>query len=62
MAPDLNPFHDPTFCALLSVLVCLIALVAWKVIDEWDAMRAQAKREKHIRKNRWWDRPHFPPW
>jgi len=52
----MNPWDDPTFRALLACIACVIALVVWKFIDEWDSMRDEARRERHIRKHRWWDR------
>lgn len=50
----MNPFHDPIFRAFIAVVACVFALVAWKIIDEWDSMRDEARRERHIRKHRWW--------
>jgi hypothetical protein len=48
------PWHDPGFRAVLAFMACVVALVAIVFITEWETMRADAKRERHIRKNRWW--------
>lgn len=45
---------DPVFRALMGALACVVALVLIQLIDEWDKFRDEARRERHIRKNRWW--------
>ncbi len=50
----MSPLEVPAFRALLAVFACVLALVAWKIIDDWSDMRDEARRERHIRKHRWW--------
>jgi hypothetical protein len=48
-----NPFDDPQFCAFVAVVACIVALMFWKVIVDWDKLRAEARRERNAKK-RWW--------
>ena len=47
---------DPGFRACLAFAACVIAFLAVCFITEWESMRDEARRERHIRKNRWWDK------
>ncbi len=50
----MSPWADPKFRAVVGVLLCIFVLMIWKFIVDWDKMRDEARRERHIRKHRWW--------
>ena len=59
--PAASPFSDPTLRAFIAVGLCVLALCAWKIIDDWDKMRDEARREKHKRNHPEFHKDDPPP-